>query len=188
MPPFISPRGMASHRAIRTWLSTADRLVTGLSALFQVRSRNLMDMKVAPALLIVVGLLWGGNALAAPDPPGKDHPNGVGKEAGMNNGSAPAKGAGGSATGASNVIGASVPPPAATSDQNGALKAVQSGAALPLNIIVELAQKQGAGRVIEARLVRNHGQLLYQLTMLSDDGVSRRAYYDARSGRPAAVR
>lgn len=67
------------------------------------------------------------------------------------------------------------------SDQNQALDAIGSGA-LPLSEISGRAVAQWGGRVIDAKLVTRDGTLVYRLTMLSDEGVSRRVFYDARSG------
>lgn len=143
-------------------------------------------MKASSALAIVFTLLLAGSAVAESDNASKDHTkntsnaggNGNGHSGGNGNGSANGGGGG----------GANSPDAFHTSDQNGALKAVQSGAALPLSVIVDLAQKNWPGRVIDAKLVRFPAGLLYQLTILSDDGVSRRVYYDAHSARPAEGR
>lgn len=143
-------------------------------------------MKASSALAIVFTLLLAGSTLADADNSNKDHGkntsnadgNGDGHSGGNGNGNANGDGGGGK----------NPPDAAGTSDQNGALRAVQSGAALPLSVIVDLAQKNWPGRVIDAKLVRFPAGLLYQLTILSDDGVSRRVYYDAHSARPAEGR
>jgi len=66
-------------------------------------------------------------------------------------------------------------------DQNQALDAIGSGA-LPLSEIADRAVAQWGGRVIDAKLVRRGTALVYRLTLLSDAGISRRVFYDARTG------
>lgn len=78
--------------------------------------------------------------------------------------------------------------PSTPLDQDLALDAVARGEALPLARIVRLAQANWPGRVIDAQLVRVGGVLLYRLTLLSDDGVSRRVYCNAKSGAPVEAR
>lgn len=72
-------------------------------------------------------------------------------------------------------------------DQNQAIDAVGSGA-LPLSDISDRAVAQWGGRVIDAKLLRRNGVLVYRLTMLTDQGVSRRVLYDARTGAPLGGR
>lgn len=139
-------------------------------------------MKASSALAIVFTLLLAGSAVAESDNAGKDHGKNSSDDGGHGHGNSGEKGS------ANRGGGANAPDASHTSDQNGALKAVQSGAALPLSVIVDLAQKNWPGRVIDAKLVRFPAGLLYQLTILSDDGVSRRVYYDAHSARPAEGR
>jgi len=71
-------------------------------------------------------------------------------------------------------------------EQNIALDAVKSGDALPLDRIEPAALRRWGGRLIDARLIRVNDMLLYRLTILSDTGVSRRVYYNARTGAPIA--
>lgn len=68
-------------------------------------------------------------------------------------------------------------------DQNQALDAVDNGA-MPLSDIAARAVAQWGGRVIDAKLLRRNGALLYRLTILNDQGVTRRVLYDAKSGAP----
>jgi hypothetical protein len=76
----------------------------------------------------------------------------------------------------------------AGSDQNEARRAVEASEALPLARIVTIAETRTDGHVIDARLVRVEGTLLYQLTLLDTDGRSWREYYYARTGNPVVVR
>jgi hypothetical protein len=75
----------------------------------------------------------------------------------------------------------------ALSDQNEAQRAVESKQALPLARIVSIAQSRTPGHVINARLVRIEGVLLYQLTLLDETGRSWRDYYYARTGNPVII-
>lgn len=72
-------------------------------------------------------------------------------------------------------------------DQDDAQRAVERHEALPLARIVAVAETRSDGHVINARLVRIEGVLLYQLTMLDDTGRSWREYYDARTGNPVVI-
>ena len=67
-------------------------------------------------------------------------------------------------------------------DQNVARDAVDTGKALPLADIIRLVTTALGSRVIDARLISNGRTLVYRLVMLSDSGVSRRIYVDARTG------
>ena len=160
-------------------------------------------MKIAPVLLLAASLLWTGEAIADPGNGPAQHDNN-GNGPGSDNGQGNGPGAGppapggpadpGNGNGPGNGAG-SIKPPAGplpggpdSTDQNNALEAVKSGQALPLGSIVPLAETKWGGRVIDAELVRVQGTLLYRLTMLDDNGVSRRVYYQARTGRPVATR
>lgn len=79
------------------------------------------------------------------------------------------------------------PPTPLSDDQDEALRAVEAHEALPLARIVAIAEATAGVHVVDARLVRIDNVLLYQLTLLNDDGRSWRAYYLARSGNPVAI-
>lgn len=72
-------------------------------------------------------------------------------------------------------------------DQDAAQDAVETEQALPLVEIVKIAKSLNDGRVVNARLLRINGVLLYQLTMLDESGRSWRDYYLARSGNPVSM-
>lgn len=65
-----------------------------------------------------------------------------------------------------------------------ALRAVQSGEAVPLAHIAESLRESDAGEVIDAKLVQSGQFLLYQLKVLSADGRVTNQLYYARSGQP----
>lgn len=77
---------------------------------------------------------------------------------------------------------------AATPDQDAAQSAVERLEALPLAKIIKVAEGRRAGKVINARLLRVSGVLLYQLTRLDDKGKSWRDYYNAATGNPVVLR
>jgi hypothetical protein len=139
-------------------------------------------MKVIFALLLSLVLLAPLNAFAAGGGNGNGNGNGNANGDGNGNGSngnsgnghAYGKDKGDDGSDSSAIL----------DDQNAALAAVQSGAALPLSQIIALATRRWGGHVIDAALVLAQGTLLYQLTMISDQGVSRRVFCDARSGQP----
>jgi hypothetical protein len=78
--------------------------------------------------------------------------------------------------------------PAAPTDQNEAQQAVENEQALPLAQIIKIAERRTPGRVINARMLTVSGVLLYQVTLLDDDGRSWRNYYLAKSGNPVVLR
>ena len=51
-----------------------------------------------------------------------------------------------------------------------ALESVKNGSALPLAVILEEVQKKVPGELLEARLKRRHGVLVYVLSILSKEG------------------
>ena len=130
-------------------------------------------MRVAVKFFAGCVVLWAGQAQADSDNSNKDHTkhedNGGGSQNGNGNGNR----------------GDADASKLSTTDQNGALDAVKRGESLPLKEIVALAEAKWGGRAIDAALVNVRNRLLYRLTMLSDDGVSQRVYYDAQSGRSA---
>jgi len=89
------------------------------------------------------------------------------------------------ATSASPVSGKAKP--TGPKDQNEAQKAVEERRALPLAKIIKIAERRDKGTVINARLVRVSGVLLYQLTLLNDAGRSWRVYYHAQRGNPVVL-
>lgn len=140
-------------------------------------------MKVVIALLLSLFLLAPNGALAGSG--GNGNGNGDGNGIGHGNGHANGNGNGNALGHDKDDADTPVSPLApGVDDQNAALTALQSGAALPLSQIIPLALLRWGGRVIDAMLVRDGGALLYQLTIINDQGVSRRVFCDARSGNP----
>jgi hypothetical protein len=74
--------------------------------------------------------------------------------------------------------------PGSSSEQDEALDAVTRGRALPLEVLLARIGTTIDGNIIDARLIRVKGILVYEIKMLSPDSqtVSRR-YYNARSGQ-----
>lgn len=68
-------------------------------------------------------------------------------------------------------------------DQQGALQAVQSDRALPLDKIMRIARQYTDGDIIDARLVKVRGFLLYELKVLDNAGDVNNLYFYALSGR-----
>ena len=75
-----------------------------------------------------------------------------------------------------------------SAEQDDAQQAVENREALPLAKIVAVAEGRSTGHVINAKLVRVDGVLLYQLTLLDESGRSWREYYYARTGNPVIIR
>jgi hypothetical protein len=70
-----------------------------------------------------------------------------------------------------------------SNDQGGALAAVQSDRALPLDKILANARQYTSGDIIDARLITIRGFLLYELKVLDTTGDVRNLYFYAQSGR-----
>ncbi|MGZ9723474.1 PepSY domain-containing protein [Rhizobium miluonense] len=71
---------------------------------------------------------------------------------------------------------------------NGALEAVQSDRALPLDGIVTIARQLTNGQIIDARLHAVKGVLQYELKVLETDNEVRRYSFNARTGKLLKVR
>jgi uncharacterized membrane protein YkoI len=140
-------------------------------------------MKLAPVLFALIAAFISTGA-GAVDGNGKAYGHERGNSGATSNGDDPGSG--------ETAPGVSVYSPEGLvtigADQNIALSAVTSGEALPLDRIEPIAIRQWGGRLIDAHLIRVNGTLLYRLTMVSDAGVSRRVYYDARTGAPVSIR
>lgn len=146
-------------------------------------------MKVVIALLLSLLLLAPTGALAGGNGNGNGNGSGNGQSnannGNGNNGNGNSGNNGnGNAYGQDKSGGSALPLAPGVDDQNAALTALQSGAALPLSQIIPLAYSHWGGKIIDATLVRRQGVLLYELTIISDQGVSSRVYCDARTGNP----
>ena len=74
--------------------------------------------------------------------------------------------------------------PALDVDQDEALRLRQSGEVLSFQAILRQADERYPGaRLLEAELDDDDGQLIYDIELLTDDGVVRELEIDARSGR-----
>jgi hypothetical protein len=122
--------------------------------------------------------------LAAPPPHANGHANGQETGNGGNSGNASQGGKPEGSPQPPHPANAVAPGP---KDQNEAQKAVEEHRALPLAKIIKIAEGRDKGEVINARLVRVSGVLLYQLTLLDDAGNSWRVYYHALRGNPVVL-
>jgi uncharacterized membrane protein YkoI len=74
--------------------------------------------------------------------------------------------------------------PALDVDQDEALRLRQSGEVLSFQAILRQADERYPGaRLLEAELDDDDGELIYDIELLTDDGVVRELEIDARSGR-----
>ena len=67
-------------------------------------------------------------------------------------------------------------------DHERARRALQAGEVLPLKTILEKANAQFPGDLIEAELEDEHGRMVYELKLISPDGKVMKLHYDARDG------
>lgn len=74
------------------------------------------------------------------------------------------------------------PEPDAELSQSDVLAAVESGSAIPLETLLPDVRTRTGGEVIDAKLQRSQGALLYAVTVLTPAGKVIREYYYARSG------
>jgi hypothetical protein len=65
---------------------------------------------------------------------------------------------------------------------DGALAAVKSGRAVPLEMIMTAARLDGGVEVIDAQLISVRGTLVYELKVIDQDGDVSERYFYARSG------
>lgn len=75
----------------------------------------------------------------------------------------------------------------ASSAQDRAMEAVQTGRAVPLARVLSQAQGATGGDLIDTRLVTVQGFLLYELRMLLPDGTVDTLYYYAGTGNPVTM-
>jgi len=74
--------------------------------------------------------------------------------------------------------------PALDVDQDEALRLRQSGEVLSFQAILRQADERYPGaRLLEAELDDDDGELIYDIELLTDDGVVRELEIDARTGR-----
>ncbi|ACI97911.1 PepSY domain-containing protein [Rhodospirillum centenum] len=67
-------------------------------------------------------------------------------------------------------------------DHDRAREAVLRGEVLPLRDILERAEAEFPGRLLEAELEDDHGRLTYEVKLLTEDGRVLELVYDARDG------
>ena len=158
-----------------------------------------MYRQVVAALLLVSALSLPASAWAQGNGQGGGNGNGpdnAGASANGNSGNGPSNGNGGDPPGpptgpgaSANSGGAATPPgrkavPGQGSElsQSEVLAAVESGGAISLETILPDVRTRTGGEVIDAKLQRNQGFLLYAVTVLTPAGKVLTEYYYARSG------
>lgn len=67
-------------------------------------------------------------------------------------------------------------------DQDTAKRLKDAGEILPLETIVEKAQRKYPGRILEVELEEKGNRLIYELELIDDAGVVWELTYDARTG------
>lgn len=70
-----------------------------------------------------------------------------------------------------------------SADQAEVRRLLANGAIVPLEQLVDDAQRRHTGRVIEAELKHRDGGYNYEVEILAEAGVVRELIYDATSGR-----
>ena len=70
----------------------------------------------------------------------------------------------------------------ADGDHDEARRLSQSGDILSLQVILEKLRPRYPGKVLEVELERKSGRLIYELEILSKDGVVLELYIDAKTG------
>jgi uncharacterized membrane protein YkoI len=73
-------------------------------------------------------------------------------------------------------------------DHERARRALQAGEVLPLRTILEKANAQFPGDLIEAELEDEHGRMVYELKLISPEGKIMKLHYDARDGSLISVK
>lgn len=67
-------------------------------------------------------------------------------------------------------------------DHDRARRALERGEILPLTDILERANKEYPGQLIEAELEDEDGRMIYELVIISEEGRVHKLYYNARNG------
>jgi len=67
-------------------------------------------------------------------------------------------------------------------DHERARRALQAGQVLPLKTILDKANAQFPGDLIEAELEEERGRMVYELKLISPEGNVVKLHYDARDG------
>jgi len=70
----------------------------------------------------------------------------------------------------------------ADEDHEQAKRLKEAGEILPLEQILERANRDQPGQVLESELEREDGRHVYELEILDADGVSHKLFYDAKTG------
>ncbi len=65
-------------------------------------------------------------------------------------------------------------------------RAVEAGQVLPLKTILDRAEKEQPGQLLEAELEHEHGRLVYELKLLTPEGRVVELLFDAATGEPLA--
>ena len=73
-------------------------------------------------------------------------------------------------------------------EQQAVEEAVKANKALSLEDITALVGDDTNGRILDLQLVRFRGVYLYDVTVLEQNGVLHKLYYDARSGQPVRTK
>jgi len=58
-----------------------------------------------------------------------------------------------------------------------------SGEILPLEVMLENVRQSYPGKILEVELKKEHDRLIYEVEILSEDGVVTEVYIDARTGK-----
>jgi hypothetical protein len=82
----------------------------------------------------------------------------------------------------------SASPPNTDRGEEDALRAVQSGQAVPLSRIVGVLERTNGGQVLDAKLVKAGNVLLYRLKLLMPNGSVTTDFYHAPTGQPVERR
>lgn len=65
---------------------------------------------------------------------------------------------------------------------------LDSGEILPLEVLLNNVRQTFPGRILEVELEREDSQIVYEVEILSEDGVVSEIYIDARTGKVLSVK
>lgn len=80
------------------------------------------------------------------------------------------------------LVLASFLPPVQAESQDRALELRKRGDILPLELLIQKAQKIHPGKILEVELKKKRERYLYELEILDRNGVVWELYFDARTG------
>lgn len=69
-----------------------------------------------------------------------------------------------------------------------ARRLLESGEILPLESILKNVRKVAPGKILEVDIEKEDGQIVYEIEVLSENGIVRKIYINARNGKLISIK